>query len=77
MNSLTIEDDRLTLLIDRDGLQAAVAFAKQTMGIYRTCFFTRTKNGQKHYCHDKKYRRSFIESYLAFKRFYLQHKEQS
>lgn len=63
-----IETDRLEGLYNRDGLASTYEFANRTMKIYRKCFFTR-KNGRKLFVHDKMYRRSYLESYVAFKRF--------
>lgn len=73
MIDLGIEKDRLGSLIDRVGIDAAVAFAKQTRLIYRKSVLNRRdpKQNDKKWCHASlpTYRRTFIESYLIFKRF--------
>jgi hypothetical protein len=71
-----IEQNRIEFMFNRDGLEGCMFFAIQTMKIYRKSFFVRDRNNHKLYCHDKAYRRSFIEGYLAFKRFYFDYKGQ-
>jgi hypothetical protein len=63
--------DRLTLLIERDGLDAAVEFAERTMRVYRTAVLTSRKRGcaKPHHASLPEYRRNFIMGYLSFKQF--------
>ena len=60
---MNVEQTRLDFLIDRDGLEGAVAFARQTRDIYRShvLYMKRTfkRDG----------RAAYVQSYLAFKRF--------
>jgi hypothetical protein len=55
------ETDRLTFLQGRDGLAGAIDFARRTMVIYRRVVVSKDRS--------KEDRRTFVESYLAFKRF--------
>lgn len=64
-----VEQDRLSFLVNRDGVEGAYKFALQTRNTYRKTFFARDRNGRKLFVHDRVYRRGYIESYLAFKRF--------
>jgi hypothetical protein len=64
-----IEQKRLQFLMDRDGPEATLVFAIQTMKIYRHAFFARDKEGHKLYVHLKEHRRGFLESIVAFKRY--------
>lgn len=62
MRTIELEKNRLALIEKRDGKEAAIEFAKRTMGLYRR--------------HILKYknliaRRNFIISYLEFKAYYL------
>ena len=65
------EDERLAILIDRDGLSAAVDFAKRTLQIYRTAVLTSRKRGHKkpHHASLPEYRGKFIKTYLYYKQF--------
>ncbi len=64
------ESQRLAFIEQRDGLQAAKAWAKRTMRIYRTAVLKNGKDGSDpHYASGKNYRRKFIESYLHLKRY--------
>lgn len=58
------EQDRLSRLIRRDGEEEARQWAQRTAAIYRGSVLNRD-----HFAHAGEYRRKFIESYLAFKRF--------
>jgi hypothetical protein len=51
--------------------EQAIAFARQTVKVYRTCVLQNGRNGKKlHHASLPQYRRGFIESYLVLKRFY-------
>lgn len=65
------ETARLTFIEQRDGLEGAIAFAKQTIKTYRTCVLHSRKHGKtsNHYASVSEYKRTFIESYLSFKAF--------
>ena len=74
------EEARLKFVEDRDGVQGAIAFAKQGMHIYRTSVLQSAKRGygvkgspfanmKPHHASQREYRRKFIESYLDFKRY--------
>ena len=63
-----IENDRLNFMINRDGLEKAVEFASQTRDIYRTAVVK--KKVANHL------RRTYIESYLSFKKFVVDHREE-
>ena len=65
------EEERLSFTEKRDGIDGAVAFAKQSMAVYRTCVLRSRKRGfdRPHHASLPEYRRGFIESYLAFKRY--------
>jgi len=65
------ESQRLTFIEQRDGKEAAANFAKQTLRIYRKAVLTSRKCGcnKPHYASLREYRRSFIESYCAFKQY--------
>jgi hypothetical protein len=60
-----VERGRLEFLTQRDGLEGALEFAKQTMVLYRKHVVFR------YVPRDNK--RTFVESYLAFKRFIKDH----
>lgn len=74
------EQDRLNFIIQRDGIDAAVDFARNTMKIYRKSVLRSHKRGygynsQKgniHFASIPEFRRKFIESYCAFKKFVAQ-----
>lgn len=61
MDKYQPETGRLAFLQDRDGLAGAVDFARRTMAIYRRVVVSKDRGKQE--------RRTFVESYLAFKRF--------
>lgn len=61
----TIESERLKFIEERDGKEAALAFAKQTMQVYRS-HVLRVPGWLNR---DK--RKQFIQSYLHFKSHYL------
>jgi len=65
------ETSRLKFIEARDGRQAAIDFAVQTMKTYRTCVLNSRKRGaaKPHHASLPQYRREFIESYQAFKRY--------
>lgn len=65
------EFERLHFVEQRDGLAGALAFARQTMVIYRKAVMLSRKRGHEkpHFASLPEYRRQFIESYLVFKRF--------
>lgn len=55
-----LEDNRLKFLIGRDGMNGALDFAQRTKNIYRSA----TLRGL-----PDRFRRGYIQSYLAFKQF--------
>lgn len=62
------EIQRLWFLAQRDGLHAAVEFARRTYAKYRECLRLDGKNGRKfHHASLPAYRRGFIESCLVFR----------
>ena len=74
------EKQRLDFIIERDGLDEAIAFAKRTVVIYRKCVLQSQKKlnatpkhlrkfEKPHYTSFREYRRKFIQSYCEFKRF--------
>lgn len=66
------ESQRLRFLISRDGVDGAVAFALQTLRIYRQSVLKNGRhNRQFHFASTREYRRKFIEAYCHFKRFYF------
>lgn len=69
-----IETNRLNFVVNRDGLSNAVLFAKQSIQMYRTSVLLSRKRGytNPHHASLPHYRRGFIESYCAFKRFVAQ-----
>lgn len=59
---------RLVFIAQRDGLHAAVDFARRTLKLYRTCLRLRGHNGTKrHHATLPQYRRGFVESCLVFR----------
>lgn len=62
-----IEHTRLNHYTD---LVARLAFVKQSMKVYRASVLN-----PNHYGSSRIYRRKFIQAYLDFKRYYLNHKE--
>jgi hypothetical protein len=73
MMDLGIEQVRLESIVERLGLQAAILFVKQTLIIYRKGVLNKKRKGKDTFHHaslrEYGYRKSFIESYLIFKRF--------
>lgn len=70
MTQTTPGDARIAFLERRDGIDAAKDFAKRTMRQYRKCVLMNGRHGRKfHFASYGEYRRKFIESYLAFKRY--------
>ena len=60
---MNVEQTRLDFLIDRDGLEGALEFARRTRDIYRShVLFMKRK-----FMRDG--RAAYVQSYLAFKRF--------
>ena len=57
------EEGRIALLVQRDGLEAAVEWVSRTLRIYR-----RAVLDKRHYASTPEYRQRFIESYCDFKR---------
>lgn len=66
-----IEHDRLTFIIERDGIDGAIKFAKQTYNVYRTSLKQSRKRGHKkpHHATIPEYRLGFVLSCLAFRKF--------
>jgi hypothetical protein len=65
------EEHRLAFLENRDGKDAAKEFAKRTMRMYRSAVLASRKRGfdKPHHASLPEYRRGFIESYCALKRY--------
>lgn len=65
------EIDRLRFISIRDGRQAAINFAERTLSIYRAAVLHSNKRGhpRPHHASLPEYRRGFIESYCAIKKF--------
>lgn len=57
------EGGRIQFLLDRDGLEATIAWVRRALRIYRAA--VRDKN---HFAHSDAFRRRFIHSYRDFKR---------
>ena len=79
------EESRLAFVEQRDGVQGAMAFARQGVKIYRSCVLQSAKRGYgvkgsayadktPHHASFREYRRGFIESYLAFKSYVQLHR---
>jgi hypothetical protein len=66
-----IEEERLTFIAKRDGIDGAVDFARRAMSQYRIAVLNSRKRGSVKPSHASlpEYRRGFIESYLAFKKY--------
>ncbi len=66
------EQQRFHFLVNRDGMEAALVFAEQTMKSYRRAVLSSHKRGyiKPHHGSLKEYRRSFICSYVYNKRQY-------
>lgn len=68
------EDARLAFIEKRDGKDAAKDFARRTLSQYRECLRLDGKQGRKfHHATLEKYRRGFVESCLAFRRYLRRH----
>ena len=69
------EEQRIAFVEDRDGIAGAVDFAIRTMKIYRrSVLYSRKRvKGNPHHASLPEYRRLFIESYLALKRYIAAH----
>jgi len=70
-----MEADRFQFLVDRDGREAALAFAKTTYKSYRLAVLRNGKRtlpakavGHRHFASLPEYNRTFIESYLYLKK---------
>jgi hypothetical protein len=57
------EEDRIRFLLQRDGLEPTIAWVTRTRRIYRTAVLDKG-----HFASSGVFRRRFIESYCAFKR---------
>ena len=57
------EEGRITFLVQRDGLEAAVGWVSRTMRIYRLAVLNK-----RHFASNDEYRREFIDAYCDFKR---------
>lgn len=70
-----VEERRLAFVEERDGVAGAVDFARRSMQQYRTAVLNSRKRGSVKPSHASlpEYRRGFIESYLAFKRYIAAH----
>lgn len=70
------EFGRISLVIARDGMTAAVDFCRRTGHIYRAAVLASGRRGHHHphFASLPEYRARFIGSYLDFKRFYLSHR---
>lgn len=64
---LSMETQRLKFLIERDGMEGALDFARRTLVSYRRHVLARRRLR-----FDKNLRLPFAQSYLAFKRFILE-----
>lgn len=69
------EQQRIQFIIQRDGIEGAIDFARRTMKIYRTAVLKSAKRGHEkpHFASTHDWKRKFIMSYLAFKAFLQQH----
>lgn len=72
---MSATETRHLLIMEKSGLDEALRFALQTMKTYRKAVLNNRKHGRA-FSHASlpQYKRGFIESYLVFKRFYLQYK---
>ena len=82
------EEQRLAFVEQRDGVQGAVAFARQGIKIYRSCVLQSARRGygvkgsayadkSPHHASFREYRRGFIDSYLAFKAYVELHRTEN
>lgn len=67
------EFGRISFVIARDGMAAAVDFCRRTGHIYRAAVLANGRRGHHHphFASLPEYRARFIGSYLDFRRFYL------
>lgn len=74
-HDIRTEERRLAFVKARDGVAGAVDFARQGTEVYRKAVLCSRKRGfeRPHHASLPEYRRGFIESYLAFKRYVRQH----
>lgn len=65
------EFERLAFVTHRDGPEAALAFARQTLFVYRTCLFRSRKRGFSfpHHASLPEYRRAFVQSCLELRNY--------
>lgn len=65
------EKQRLDFIIERDGLNEAVVFAKRTKVIYRKAVLMSRRRGYEkpHHASFREFRSKFIQSYCDFNRF--------
>lgn len=72
-----METARLAFVTNRDGLEAAVAFARRTLIVYRASLFRSRKRGfnPPHHASLVEYRRGFILSCLSFRSFIRSNKK--
>ncbi len=69
-----LEWQRIKFLIERDGLVTALEWCRQTMKIYRSAVLWHGDINQKpHHASTRGYKKTFILSYLDFKRFISQY----
>ncbi|HEX8740980.1 MAG TPA: hypothetical protein VF925_12665 [Casimicrobiaceae bacterium] len=70
------ESGRISFVVARDGMAAAVDFCRRTGHIYRAAALANGRRGHRHphFASLPEYRARFIGSYLDFKRFYLGHR---
>lgn len=71
------EEKRIAFIEERDGHEAAYAFVVQTYKIYKKALMLSRKRGcpRPHFASLPEYRRGFIESCVAFRKYKSQHKE--
>ncbi len=56
------ESTRFQFIVQRDGLEEALSWVRQTIGIYRTAVFDKG-----HFASKREYKRKFIVGYKQFK----------
>lgn len=64
---------RIKFIEERDGIEGAIKFSKQTIGIYLKAL-KKQANGRFGYAKDPKYQHLFVTSLLAFRNYLKQHK---
>ncbi len=69
----------ISFLCERDGTTGALDYCARTSRTYRTAVLTSRKRGhaRPHFASLPEYRTLFIQSYLDFKRFVLNHRKRS